>query len=255
MLLKNSFPWEPSSPKEWQIDVYVIGKHTSMPTEKIFNFRHLTNFGSFWSLAGFQWDYSDWVQHSESLQNIPGVPQRMGRDSPTNISTNTSHINDYETDDEYVGGDETDYPTENDDLLPCARAAMAFRKELENYPPMDEEFEQLLPQDVYRMSPGQYLPSHSVSTSEIPPEYEDCSQDPSSVSCVVPQRNNMARLSDYRRPISDISQDALSMSMYTSTNASCSDVSGMCEPDSEVNLSDNEDFDDHLANLQASTDV
>ena len=204
-------------------------------------------------MIGFQWDYSDWVQHSESLQHIP---MRRGRDSPTNVSTNTSHINDYETDDEYVGGDETDYPTENDEMLPCARAAMAFRKELENFPPMEmeEEFERLLPQDMYKMSPGQYLPSHSVSTSEIPPDYDDSSRDPSSISG-VPQRSNEGRLSDYRRPISEISQDALSMSMYTSTNASCSDVSGMCEPDSETNLSDNEDFDDHLANLQASTDV
>ena len=255
MLLKNSFQWEPSSPKELQIDVYVIGKHTSMPTENI-------------SILGI------WLIL---------VPSDLSQDSNGITVTGCSILRAYRTSLEYRrewGGTAppispltpptsmtmrpmtSTWAATKQTTLPrttiCCRAReprwhseKSWRTTLR----WDEEFEQLLPQDVYRMSPGQYLPSHSVSTSEIPPEYEDCSQDPSSVSCVVPQRNNMARLSDYRRPISDISQDALSMSMYTSTNASCSDVSGMCEPDSEVNLSDNEDFDDHLANLQASTDV
>ncbi|XP_041474294.1 protocadherin Fat 1-like isoform X3 [Lytechinus variegatus] len=209
---------------------------------------------------GFQWDYSDWVQHPEALNNIPEIPPRAPRDSPTNVSTTTSHINeddDYETEDdedEYVGGDDTDYPPENDDM-PIARAAQHFRRELENYPPMDDY--DGLPLNAINMHPGHYLPSHGGSTSEVPPDYEGTggSPDHETTPFLVPQRNHLARGPDYRRPISDISQDALSMSMYTSTNASCSDVSAL-EPDSEINLSEFEfDIEDHLTNLQTSTDV
>ncbi|XP_063955288.1 protocadherin Fat 1-like isoform X2 [Lytechinus pictus] len=209
---------------------------------------------------GFQWDYSDWVQHPEALNNIPEIPPRAPRDSPTNVSTTTSHINeddDYETEDdedEYVGGDDTDYPPENDDM-PIARAAQHFRRELENYPPMDDY--NGLPLNAINMHPGHYLPSHGGSTLEVPPDYEGTggSLDHETTPFLVPQRNHLARGPDYRRPISDISQDALSMSMYTSTNASCSDVSAL-EPDSEINLSEFEfDIEDHLTNLQTSTDV
>lgn len=210
--------------------------------------------------SGFQWDYSDWVQHPESLNNIPEIPPRAPRDSPTNVSTTTSHINededDYETDeDEYVGGDDTDYPPENDDM-PIARAAQHFRRELENYPPMDDDYDGL-PLNAINMRPGHYLPSHhGGSTSTVPPDYDGIGGSPDqSTPFLVPQRNHLARGPDYRRPISDISQDALSMSMYTSTNASCSDVSAL-EPDSEINLSEFEfDLEDHLTNLQTSTDV
>ncbi|XP_071495031.1 protocadherin Fat 1-like [Diadema antillarum] len=211
-------------------------------------------------LRGYNWDCSDWMQLPEGFQSIPERPPRHPRDSPTNISTNTSNVDnddedDYETedDDEYVGGDDTDYPPENEDM-PCARATREFRQQLANYPPPVEDYESL-PLEAYQINASHYLPAHSISTSEIPPDYDNGSPDQSSMSCAAPPRHLPLRPANFQRPISDISQDALSMSMYTSTNASCSDVSGMCEPDSEINLSEYGEIEECLTNLQTSTDV
>ncbi|XP_071508810.1 protocadherin Fat 1-like isoform X2 [Diadema antillarum] len=209
---------------------------------------------------GYNWDCSDWMQLPEGFQSIPERPPRHPRDSPTNISTNTSNVDnddedDYETedDDEYVGGDDTDYPPENEDM-PCARATREFRQQLANYPPPVEDYESL-PLEAYQINASHYLPAQSISTSEIPPDYDNGSPDQSSMSCAAPPRHLPLRPANFQRPISDISQDALSMSMYTSTNASCSDVSGMYEPDSEINLSEYGEIEECLTNLQTSTDV
>ena len=231
-------------------------------------------------LPGYHWDCTDWMP-PQDLDHIPEVPQYEVPDSPTNISTNTGLNNeDYVTEDEYVGGEDTDYPIENEsDDDQYAQAALDFKQQLENYPPsppppVEDDYAGY---SIQKYHPNQYLPQHRVSNSTIPPDYDDNIDD----GLPYPQRSFTAP--NYNGPPivsmgsefgADISEgishmDNLSMSIYTSTKDSCSDVSGMCDPESEVGLSeynsgaDEEDSDEEepnetqamLQSPDASTDV
>ena len=214
-------------------------------------------------MLGYHWDCTDWMP-PQDLDHIPEVPQYEVPDSPTNISTNTGLNNDYVTEDEYVGGDDTDYPIENgdsDDDNQFAQAAIDFQQQLENYPPsspppVEDDYAGYSIQR-YRQHPNQYLPPHRVSNSTIPPDYEDNIDD----GLPYPQRSFTANRSNNNSPPQDSNSefgqlisdgishmDNLSMSIYTSTNASCSDVSGLCDPESEYNSGDDEDEDDDEPN-------
>ena len=227
------------------------------------------------SPPGYHWDCTDWLP-PQDLEHIPEVPQySIGiRDSPTNISTNTGLNNeDYVTEDEYVGGEDTDYPNDdNDSDDQYAQAAMDFQQQLENYPPSppppDNDYGGI---HKYQQHPNQYLPQHRVSNSTIPPEYADeIAED----GLPYPQRTFTAtnRISpphlggggseytgDSDSGDIPFMDDNLSMSIYTSTNNSCSDVSGLFEPDSEIGLSEysgggddeDEDEDEEPNELQA----
>ncbi|XP_071951311.1 protocadherin Fat 1-like isoform X2 [Antedon mediterranea] len=207
--------------------------------------------------SGYHWDCSDWMP--PTLTKIhEDVTQKEVPDSPTNLSVNTtmSQMNEYEdddVDDEYVGED-TDYPGDDDMPYPHTEE---FQQQLQNYPPSispdgSQRIDSMsdLPRQYYQ-HPNSYLPGHHMSVTSLPPsEYNGIDQSPKKRVMGVGSRGG-----DYERMSSNL--DNASMSAYTS-NASCSDVSGMYEPESEIGLSDCESatddrFSTHLSNL--TTDV
>ncbi|XP_070553228.1 protocadherin Fat 1-like isoform X2 [Ptychodera flava] len=211
---------------------------------------------------GYHWDCTDWMP-PDNLPEISELPQYEVPDSPTN-----SNVNDFIIEDEYVGED-TDYPEDPSDIT-YSHNAEDFQRQLENYPPPPPPPPPPHPEEgsynsyrhrekLYRQHPGQYLPHHSYSNSQTsqdlygnademygpPPGYssrggrhQDGLDDEYGNGC---EYN-----ADYEHSVSNM--DNLSVSVY-STNASCSDVSGLCEPDSEMGLSDYESGDDNLSNL------
>ncbi|XP_033097614.1 protocadherin Fat 1-like isoform X2 [Anneissia japonica] len=208
-------------------------------------------------IKGYHWDCSDWMP--PTLTKIhEDVNQKEVPDSPTNLSVNTtmSQMNDFDLDDEYVGED-TDYPGDDDMPYPHTEE---FQKQLQSYPPnispqstRHNDSMSDLPRQYYQ-HPNMYLPGHHMSAASIPPpEYNGQEESPKKRS--VPLMGMGVRAGDYERTLSNM--DNASMSAYTS-NASCSDVSGMYEPESEIGLSDCESetddrFSTHLSNL--TTDV
>ncbi|XP_069130302.1 protocadherin Fat 1-like isoform X5 [Argopecten irradians] len=131
-----------------------------------------------------------------------------------------------------------------------------------------------LPQHNLHMHPDQYLPNHSFTqsreqvgeTGNDPPTYpeveisdvSDTEDNESVVQYGFPSssmgRRPRAQESEYnpdygQSAASMIDNMSVSVGGYTSTNASCSDISGLCEiEDSEVNLSE-EDSADELTPL------
>ncbi|XP_077983801.1 protocadherin Fat 1-like isoform X2 [Glandiceps talaboti] len=202
---------------------------------------------------GYHWDCTDWMP-PDNLPEISELPQYEVPESPTNT-------NDFVIEDEYVG-EETDYPEDPSDIA-YPHNAEDFQRQLENYPPPppppphhpeDNYGSYRHRENLYSQHPSQYLPNHSYSNSQTsqdmygpPPGYhsnlpshqgDECSQ--------VDYGNGSECNADYEHSVSNM--DNLSISVY-STNASCSDVSGLCEPDSEMGLSDYESGDDNLSNL------
>ncbi|XP_038055589.1 protocadherin Fat 1-like isoform X3 [Patiria miniata] len=191
------------------------------------------------ALPAYQWDCSDWLPAGEPLSNIPEV-QYETPESPTN-----TNLSDEDIEDEFVGED-TDYPAENEDM-PYPRGAMSdFQQQLASYPPVDDTPYVGL-SSHYRQHPNQYLPKHAVSNSTLPPP--DPEEDISD-GLPYPQRGQFpasaASTGDLNFDLEGAiaNMDNMSMSVYTDTNASCSDVSGMCDPDSEMGLSEYDSVDD-----------
>ncbi|XP_033631597.1 protocadherin Fat 1-like isoform X4 [Asterias rubens] len=183
----------------------------------------------------YQWDNSDWLP-SEPLSNIPEM-QYETPESPTNTNLSNDDI-----EDEFVGED-TDYPAENEDM-PYPRALRDFRQQLENYPPVDDTPYVGLTSH-YQQHPNSYLPKHSISNSTLPQpdmEYDDEITDglPYPQKGQFPPRGAAAAVNDLNFDFEGAiaNMDNMSMSVYTDTNASCSDISGECDPDSEMALSE-----------------
>ncbi|XP_033742919.1 LOW QUALITY PROTEIN: protocadherin Fat 1-like [Pecten maximus] len=127
-----------------------------------------------------------------------------------------------------------------------------------------------LPQHNLHMHPDQYLPNHSFSqsheqvgeTGNDPPTYpevevsdvSDTEDNESVVQYGFPSssmgRRPRAQEGEYnpdygQSAASMIDNMSVSVGGYTSTNASCSDISGLCEiEDSEVNLSEDDSADE-----------
>jgi hypothetical protein len=188
------------------------------------------------ALPAYQWDCSDWLP-TEPLSNIPEV-QYETPESPTN-----TNLSDEDIEDEFVG-EETDYPAENEDM-PYPRAMRDFQQQLASYPSVDETPYVGL-SSHYQQHPNQYLPKHAISNSTIPPLEND---EDISDGLPYPQRgqfpNGAASTGDLNFDLEGAiaNMDNMSMSVYTETNASCSDVSGMCDPDSEMALSEYDSVD------------
>ncbi|XP_022108017.1 protocadherin Fat 1-like isoform X2 [Acanthaster planci] len=195
--------------------------------------------GDVYRQKAYQWDCSDWMP-AEPLSNIPEV-QYETPESPTN-----TNLSDEDIEDEFVG-EETDYPAENEDM-PYPQGAMRdFQQQLANYPPVDDTPYVGL-SSHYQQHPNQYLPKHAISNSTLPPLEAENEEDISD-GLPYPQRGQFpggaASTGDLNFDLEGAiaNMDNMSMSVYTDTNASCSDVSGMCDPDSEMALSEYDSVD------------
>ncbi|NP_001161532.1 FAT tumor suppressor-like protein [Saccoglossus kowalevskii] len=222
-------------------------------------------------LPGYHWDCTDWMP-PENLPDISELPQYEVPDSPTN--SNGTNTNDFIIEDEYVGED-TDYPEDPSDIQ-YPHNIDDFQRQLENYPPPPppppppqhpEEGSQYgsyqHKENLYKQHPSHYLPHHSYSNSQTSQDMYGSGLD---MYGPAPRyHNNVAGPQD-EIPMADEDEyddgsecnadcehsvsnlDNLSISVY-STDASCSDVSALYEPDSEMGLSDCESGDDNLSHL------
>ncbi|XP_056011143.1 protocadherin Fat 1-like isoform X5 [Ostrea edulis] len=168
---------------------------------------------------------------------------------------------------EYVGDSEfADNEYDNEE---CYASPPNYRKVL-GLPqtPEEEEESYELPQHQINTHPNQYLPNHSFTQSQMSgdrdsrsdwPEPPSCDEndfytsdnDEEVVSYGFPNSKKLApgfvsdggiTDSEYNVRNSVIDRMSMSMGGYASTNASVSDISGLCEiEDSEVNLSEEEE--------------
>lgn len=153
-----------------------------------------------------------------------------------------------EVESEYVGDSEfADNEFDLDDDVPLEfseRPNIAEMINGLNFADEDEESEIELQDHNYQMHPNQYLPNW---TAESNPNIG-----------VSKETNPQHRLSEYTNDselgdpsnVSGLDDMSVSMGGYTSTNASCSDISGLCEiDDSENNFTDDEVADAELEAL------
>lgn len=218
-----------------------------------------------------QWDYSDCTPKPESVYNL-NIPQG-GSSSPTSTHYTQGEY-DVEEDDEYVG-EETDYQYDEEDDpedFSIARATEEFQAMLrQNYSPepvssaRDDSEESPIPRKDYQQHPNKYMPPHKISqNSVVPPGYDDGAAAATAGPNPI-QRSRQPRRRSYDRTTSaeygdypdrtSTNLDNLSMSAYTDTNASCSDVSGMCDQESDEGLNGYESMDDQLKDLSHQTDL
>lgn len=229
----------------------------------------------------YHWDASDWAPRP-SLPNISEVPMTELLESPTSSThsndsnTNVQNIqnNDYDLytdpemlESEYVGDSEY---AENECDIDCYPSPPDYQQIL-GIPETPEEEGYQLPPNIH-VHPDQYLPHYNISQEQasnerlLPPPYWDNdnesgsdysgNEDNESVvhygfpphqtkfsteGCITDSEYN----GDYGRSAASVDNMSVSMGDFTSTNASCSDISGLCEiEDSEINLSDEESVDE-----------
>lgn len=240
-------------------------------------------------IAGYHWDTSDWAPNP-TLPNITEVPMNEIPDSPSSSHSNESnaHINpdEYEytdypdecQDSEYVGDseyaenecgddDEDDIDDPNAHLLdpPNYEQILALHGDV-NYD--DSNY---VPQNNYVTHPDRYLPSYQLDNGQSQEELDNGNDD-DVIHYGFPSASRRPRFglgdgfgttrSGYNTDgaISGIDEMSVSMGGYNSTNASVSDISGLCEiEDSEANLSDNDSVDENniikLSNSHTQTQV
>ncbi len=175
--------------------------------------------------------------------------------------------NECATEDELDGDPQEDYPDPPnfEQILANMQGDLSFEENYDSMPRNNHN---------YSLHPNQYLPSHTVADSAQNSSREDCKVSDEETNG---NADNIARDDDddvihYGFPragkppqffsgytnnldtnpqdldygtLSGIDNMSVSMGGYTSTNASMSDISGLCEiEDSEVNLSDNDSADE-----------
>lgn len=210
------------------------------------------------------------------MGEIPDSPvSSRSNDSNIHIHPDEYEYTDYPEDSEYpdmepeyIGDSEfTENECYTDDDLDDPEAELPERPNFEqilalhadlNY---DDEFD---PEkdNGYNRHPDEYLPTYQLdnnqedSQEELNGNADNFARDDADE--VIHFSNSIPRYlpDDYGYPpgyntdtgVSGIDEMSVSMGGYTSTNASCSDISGLCEiEDSEANLSDNDSL--HENNL------
>ncbi|XP_043545771.1 protocadherin Fat 1a isoform X3 [Chiloscyllium plagiosum] len=189
----------------------------------------------------YHWDTSDWMPNVQ-LPGIQEYPQYEVVEHPAPLYSDPNAIDtDY-----YPGGYdiESDFPPPPDDF--------PIHEELPPLPPEYNEFDSLQPprdmpmagslnsasQNRQHFNMNQYLPHHHYSA--------DLSEPQSAVPAGSNYRGTYPSYSlTYNDDFEPPTMDNMSMSVYTSTTASCSDVSACCEmEESEVMMSDYESGDE-----------
>ncbi|XP_072352995.1 protocadherin Fat 1a isoform X3 [Scyliorhinus torazame] len=189
----------------------------------------------------YHWDTSDWMPNVQ-LPGIQEYPQYEVVEHPAPLYSDPSAIDtDY-----YPGGCdiESDFPPPPDDF--------PIHEELPPLPPEYNEFDSIQPprdmptagslnstsQSRQHFNMNQYLPHHHYSV--------DLSEPQNAVPAGSSYRGAYPPYSlTYNDDFEPPSMDNMSMSVYTSTTASCSDVSACCEmEESEVMMSDYESGDE-----------
>ena len=228
-------------------------------------------------LIGYHWDTSDWAPHP-ALPNITEVPMREIPDSPTSSLSNDSNLHvhpedyeytdypdeDIENDSEYIGETENECYSEDD--LDDRDAEYPDRPDFEQILAMhgDLNFDDSAPPNNYNFHPDDYLPTYQLDSQ--PGSVEGLDEQGSTDRLngnaetdqpEVPPRGAVSRFlaGDYGLPpdyttdaefsaMSAIDEMSVSMGGYTSTNASVSDISGLCEIEDSC-LSDNDSVEDN----------
>ncbi|XP_051891479.1 protocadherin Fat 1a isoform X7 [Pristis pectinata] len=189
----------------------------------------------------YHWDTSDWMPNVQ-LPGIQEYPQYEVTEHPAPLYSDPNAIDtDY-----YPGGYdiESDFPPPPDDF--------PIHDELPPLPPEYNEFDSIQPprdmptagslnstsQNRQHFNMNQYLPHHHYSA--------DLSERQNAVPAGSNYRGTYPSYSlTYNDDFEAPSMDNISMSVYTSTTASCSDVSACCEmEESEVMMSDYESGDE-----------
>uniref|UniRef100_A0A4W3J9S8 FAT atypical cadherin 1b n=1 Tax=Callorhinchus milii TaxID=7868 RepID=A0A4W3J9S8_CALMI len=190
----------------------------------------------------YHWDTSDWMP-SIQLPGIQEFPQYEVVENPAPLYSDPNTIDtDY-----YPGGYdiESDFPPPPDDF--------SIHDELPPLPPeYNDQFESIQPprdmptagsqssaaQNRQRFNMNQYLPHHHYSA--------DLSEPQIAIPVGSSYRGDYPPYTlTYNGDFEPPSVDNMSMSVYTSTTASCSDVSACCEmEESEVMMSDYESGDE-----------
>lgn len=203
------------------------------------------------------------------MNEVPDSPD-SSRSNDSNLHLDPGHdydFTDYHDDTDYVDGNESEYvgdseyaenefgdedDEDNDDRggfpdPPNFEHILAMHSDL----PQSEETYAAPPAN-YNLHPDHYLPtyrpdspaSHDGNGNADSPQHDDDvvhygfprPKQPRFVTHDFPGQD----YTDYGT-MSAIDDMSVSMGGYTSTNASCSDISGLCEiEDSEVNMSDND---------------
>ncbi|XP_072920653.1 protocadherin Fat 1a isoform X7 [Hemitrygon akajei] len=189
----------------------------------------------------YHWDTSDWMPNVQ-LPGIQEYPQYEVNEHPAPLYSDPNAIDtDY-----YPGGYdiESDFPPPPDDF--------PIHDELPPLPPEYNEFDSIQPprdlpvagslnsmsQNRQHFNMNQCLPHHHYSA--------DLSERQNAVPAGSNYRGTYPSYSlTYNDDFDAPSMDNMSMSVYTSTTASCSDVSACCEmEESEVMMSDYESGDE-----------
>eukprot|EP00106_Octopus_bimaculoides_P013388 XP_014780830.1 PREDICTED: protocadherin Fat 1-like isoform X3 [Octopus bimaculoides] len=222
---------------------------------------------------GYHWDTSDWAAPHTTLPNISEVPVKEILDSPSSTpqsndsNTHVDDVNDADMDDmdndsEYCGDCECG---ENDDDNNAAdfHPAANFHHFLELAPYADEVNE-----GPQRFHPN-FMPDFdqppggaALDNWPAPPGAENGNQPPHSDEEENSERCRLRRhlrrgaalaryppldASDYEHSTAAMADDmSVSVGGCTSTNVSCSDISGLCDiDDSDMNITDESDNDIH----------
>eukprot|EP00106_Octopus_bimaculoides_P013386 XP_014780828.1 PREDICTED: uncharacterized protein LOC106876693 isoform X2 [Octopus bimaculoides] len=221
----------------------------------------------------YHWDTSDWAAPHTTLPNISEVPVKEILDSPSSTpqsndsNTHVDDVNDADMDDmdndsEYCGDCECG---ENDDDNNAAdfHPAANFHHFLELAPYADEVNE-----GPQRFHPN-FMPDFdqppggaALDNWPAPPGAENGNQPPHSDEEENSERCRLRRhlrrgaalaryppldASDYEHSTAAMADDmSVSVGGCTSTNVSCSDISGLCDiDDSDMNITDESDNDIH----------
>ena len=229
------------------------------------------------SFEGYHWDTSDWAPNP-ALPNITEFPTREVPDSPSSSphsNESNTHIdpNDYddeyedseyvENDSEYVGDSEyceNEYEDEMSDMddpnidlpeQPDYHAYLALHGADLSY---DDAFPS--PAHNYNLHPNHYLPNYSYHGDGGGAGEEARAARQQAYAYQPPhlQHEGFHEYADY--PPSAIDEMSVSMGGYTSTNASCSDISGLCEiEDSEINMSGEDSCDDNASSKMSASHI
>uniref|UniRef100_T1J1P1 Uncharacterized protein n=1 Tax=Strigamia maritima TaxID=126957 RepID=T1J1P1_STRMM len=183
---------------------------------------------------GYHWDCSDWARSQNPLPNITEVPTNEVPDSPSLHSNesnsrvdNASATPPADLDSEYVGDSEyNEYDSDDNRHAPLTHPSFDELLSLSDVDFADD------PDDTKRnykpLHPDQYLPTYSIAT--------DTEEDEPTPYLPHMRTNTHGLRSAAAATAATL--DAMSMSLggYTSTNASCSDLSdNLCEiEDSEL---------------------
>ena len=213
------------------------------------------------------------------MKEVPDSPSTSSRSNESNIHIDPNDeydFTDYHDDTDYVDGNESEYVGDSeyaenecgddDDDMDDPNSDFPDPPNFEHILAMHSDLSQ--PEDTgiptnYNLHPDHYLPTYQMESGASQEDWPDdgngnadniARDDEEDVIHYGFPRPKQPRFvsHDYQMPLdytpdydhptmSAIDDMSVSMGGYTSTNASCSDISGLCEiEDSEVNMSDND---------------